>query len=47
MCKNAENPCPGCTKHTKIDPVWMFFTEEERTAAESMKTADDAADPRN
>ena len=34
MCKNADNPCPGCKKHDKTDPAWMFFTDEERTRIE-------------
>lgn len=34
MCKNSENPCPGCKKHKKTDPVWMFFTDEECGAFE-------------
>lgn len=29
MCKNANNPCPGCTRHDP-QPQWMFLTEEER-----------------
>ncbi len=35
MCKNADNPCPGCKKHKKADAVWMFFTDEERQAIET------------
>lgn len=32
MCKNANNPCPGCKKHKEADAAWMFFTDEERHA---------------
>ncbi|MBS0122502.1 hypothetical protein [Thetidibacter halocola] len=32
MCKNADKPCPGCTKHTTADSAWMFFTDEDRAA---------------
>ena len=39
MCKNAENPCPGCKKHKKADAAWMFFTDEERLAAENSSKA--------
>ena len=35
MCKNADNPCPGCKKHKKPDAVWMFFTDEERQTVEA------------
>jgi len=24
MCKNADNPCPGCKKHKKSDAAWIF-----------------------
>ncbi len=30
MCKNAADPCPGCTKHApSADPRHMFLTPEE------------------
>lgn len=35
MCKNANNPCPGCKKHTASEAAWMFFTDEERQAPET------------
>lgn len=44
MCKNAKNPCPGCKKHNKADVVWMFFTDEERQAAEASTTASSHVD---
>lgn len=28
MCKNADNPCPGCKEHKKPEAAWMFFTEK-------------------
>ncbi len=34
MCKNAENPCPGCKKHKTSEAAWMFFSDEEREALE-------------
>ncbi|MFY0309356.1 MULTISPECIES: DUF1289 domain-containing protein [Leisingera] len=43
MCKNADNPCPGCKKHKKAEAAWMFFTDEERAAIESMRQAGKAS----
>ena len=37
MCKNANNPCPGCKKYAKADTYWMFFTEEERLSIVALK----------
>lgn len=34
MCKNADNPCPGCKKNVGADAKWAFFTKEERQAHE-------------
>lgn len=34
MCKNTNNPCPGCTKHSPQQPQWMFLTEEEGRSAQ-------------
>lgn len=45
MCKNADKPCPGCQKHKKADAAWVFFTEEERQAAEASEKAPGAGDP--
>lgn len=42
MCKNAGNPCPGCKKHKKPDDAWMFFSDEERAAIESLRRAGQA-----
>lgn len=36
MCRNADNPCPGCKKHKKPDAAWMFFTDDERQALEAL-----------
>ena len=30
MCKNADNPCPGCKKHDPAEAAWIFFTDEDR-----------------
>ena len=40
MCKNADNPCPGCKKHKISDVRWMFFTEEERLLLDPRNRAD-------
>ncbi len=40
MCKNADNPCPGCKKHKKADAKWMFFSKEERLELERLVKAD-------
>ncbi|WP_161470980.1 hypothetical protein [Tropicimonas marinistellae] len=32
MCKNSDNPCPGCKKQKPADAKWLFFSEEERQA---------------
>ena len=34
MCKNADNPCPGCKRHKVEEAQWRFFTEEERRVIE-------------
>lgn len=34
MCKNADKPCPGCSKYKQPEAAWMFFTDEERQALE-------------
>ena len=44
MCKNADNPCPGCTRHEKPDAAWMFFTEEERLTFDRTKEAPSLVD---
>lgn len=44
MCKNANTPCPGCKKHNEADLAWMFFTDEERQAAEASTTAPNLVD---
>ncbi|MCV2866879.1 DUF1289 domain-containing protein [Defluviimonas sp. WL0075] len=44
MCKNANNPCPGCKKHKEADAAWMFFTDEERRAVEQLSKAPPFAD---
>ena len=40
MCKNEANPCPGCKKHRTTDAAWMFFSEDERLALESLPKPD-------
>ncbi|WP_165352837.1 hypothetical protein [Loktanella sp. IMCC34160] len=40
MCKNPENPCPGCKKHKATDAAWMFFTADERSAIERAAKAE-------
>ncbi len=42
MCKNADNPCPGCKNHDKAEPAWMFFTDEERARIERQDKSEDA-----
>ena len=44
MCKNANNPCPGCKKHKVAEVPWMFFTDEERQAIEAMNKTPAALD---
>lgn len=34
MCKNADNPCPGCGKHKAADAARMFFPDAERLTTE-------------
>lgn len=44
MCKNADNPCPGCKKHNATDAPWAFFTDAERRSAEGASQADLVSD---
>lgn len=41
MCKNASNPCPGCTRQAKaMDPRQIFMTPAEIVAAERTEATD-------
>ena len=45
MCKNADNPCPGCRRHTQAEAALMFFTKEERERLDTRKATETPSRP--